>query len=384
MSQATTLGDRAALAALAEQGRVLILSLQDDGGAYPASPTFSAYRGFAWLRDGAFIADGMSAAGESESATAFFDWCDRAITACGPRVERIVAAAASGTPMPDHEMLPARFALDGGLGGTDGVSEWWDFQLDGYGLWMWAALAHARRHGVDPARWQRGIELTVDYLVSSWHRPCYDWWEMYIEEVHVSTLGSIAAGLRDAAIEPFLDPERAAAAAGTADAIVEFIRRAGVRGGHLVKWVGSDQVDASLAALVGMLRVIEPTSPLGLTTIAELDRQLAIDGGVHRFLDDTFYGGGQWPLLSCLLGLAHVAASDEARGLELLRWAARTVRASGSMPEQVPDHLLDPSFVAEWEERWGPSADPLLWSSAMFLRLAVELGIVDGRTERGA
>jgi hypothetical protein len=46
------------------------------------------------------------------------------------------------------------------------------------------------------------------------------------------------------------------------------------------------------------------------------------------------------------------------------------------MPEQVTDHLIDAGFVADWVERWGPSADPLLWSSAMFLRLAVELGVV--------
>ncbi|HEV7742603.1 MAG TPA: glycoside hydrolase family 15 protein [Pseudolysinimonas sp.] len=370
----STLADRAALAAIAAQGAALILSLQDEGGAYPASPTFSAYRGFAWLRDGAFIADGMSAGGHVDSATAFFDWCDRVVTGCADRIERIVAAAASGAPLPDHEMLPARFALDGSLGGGEGI-EWWDFQLDGYGLWVWAALAHADRHGIDASRWRRGIELTIDYLVSSWQRPCYDWWEMHIEEIHISTLGSIAAGLRDAARAPFLEPSRASAAAETANAIIQFILRDGTRDGHLIKWVGSQEVDASLAAVVGMLAVIEPSSPVGLTTIAELDRQLAVNGGVHRFLADTFYGGGQWPLLSCMLGLAHAAVGDHDRAAGLLRWSASTAGESGSMPEQVTHHLLDPAYVAEWEERWGTSADPLLWSSAMFLRLAVELGV---------
>ena len=72
MSSVPAVTDRAALAAIAEQGRALILSLQDAGGAYPASPTFSAYQGYAWFRDGAFIADGMSAAGEIDSAAAFF------------------------------------------------------------------------------------------------------------------------------------------------------------------------------------------------------------------------------------------------------------------------------------------------------------------------
>ena len=45
MTNAPALADRAHLAAIAEQGRALILSLQDASGAYPASPTFSAYRG---------------------------------------------------------------------------------------------------------------------------------------------------------------------------------------------------------------------------------------------------------------------------------------------------------------------------------------------------
>jgi GH15 family glucan-1,4-alpha-glucosidase len=95
------------------------------------------------------------------------------------------------------------------------------------------------------------------------------------------------------------------------------MRADGVVGGHLVKWVGTDAVDASLASLV---------APLG--------------------------------------------------ALDLLRWAASTAHGGG-IPEQVDRHLLDASFVDEWVERWGPSADPLLWSSAMFLRLAAELGLVE-------
>ena len=98
---------------------------------------------------------------------------------------------------------------------------------------------------------------------------------------------------------------------------------------------------------------------------------------MHRFLADTYFGGGQWPLLSCFLGLAWHRAGSTDRALELLRWSAGTVRESGTMPEQVADHLLDSSFVDEWIERWGTSADPLLWSSAMYLRLALELGVIE-------
>jgi isomaltose glucohydrolase len=51
------------------------------------------------------------------------------------------------------------------------------------------------------------------------------------------------------------------------------------------------------------------------------------------------------------------------------------------MPEQVPDHLLAPSERQAWIDRWGPVAHPLLWSHAMYLRLAVELGVFEGAAD---
>ena len=45
------------------------------------------------------------------------------------------------------------------------------------------------------------------------------------------------------------------------------------------------------------------------------------------------------------------------------------------LPEQVTGHLLAPASYDEWVERWGPIATPLLWSHAMFVTLAVELGL---------
>lgn len=354
---------------IAARGRALILELQDAGGAYPASPTFSAYLGYSWLRDGAFIADAMSVTGEAASATAFFDWCARTIGLHAPRIAEIVAAAEAGRPVPDEEMLETRFRFDG-RPEDDG---WENFQLDGYGLWMWAAVAHAERHDLALDRWRDAFAATVDYLVSSWSRPCYDWWEEHSEHIHVSTLGSIAAGLRAVADSGALDAERALAAQDAAAAAVATITRRGVVDGHLVKWLGASEVDASLAALIAPLGVIDARSDLARATLDAIERDLVVDGGTHRFRADTYYGGGQWPLLSCFVGLARLAGGDRARAVELSRWAAATER-DGSMPEQVEDHLLHPSFLDEWIAKWGTSADPLLWSYAMLLRLGAELG----------
>ncbi|WP_353814663.1 glycoside hydrolase family 15 protein [Agromyces sp. SYSU T00266] len=365
---------RAGLAALVASSADLVGSLQDDGGAYPASPTFSAYAGYSWFRDGAFIADAMSAYGRTGSAERFFDWCARVLESRRDEIDAIAAAARAGAPVADAAMLPTRFSFDG----RAGDDEWWDFQLDGYGTWVWAVAEHVRRHGAGARRWAPAISLTVDYLATSWQRPCFDWWEEHAEHVHVSTLGCIAAGLRAAAALGVLDDERVALATSTAAEVEAFMAARGVADGHLSKWIGSPAVDASLAAIVGVMDVVPATSALGAGTIAAIERDLAVDGGVHRFLGDTYFGGGQWPLLSCFLGLAHARAGDADRARELLGWAASTAGPDGSMPEQVERHLLDAARVAEWVERWGTSADPLLWSHAMLIRLAVEL---DGAPE---
>lgn len=359
---------REQLAALAERSLETILELQDASGAYPASPTFSAYRGYSWFRDGAFIADAVSAAGETESASRFFDWCAGILIARRDQVQRIVDAAA-GTPVPDGDMLDTRFRFDG----SGGDEEWWDFQLDGYGTWLWAVVAHAERHGLALDRWAEAMTLSTRYLVSSWRRPCFDWWEEHTDEVHVSTLGCIGSGLEAAAASGVLDHALAEAAVEASTGIRSLVATGGTIDGHLTKWIGSIDVDASLLALVGPLGWA--TGSLAEATTAAVDARLNVDGGVHRYLADTFYGGGQWPLLSCMLGLCFAAAGDSERAMGQLRWAAGTVTAEGHLPEQVGDHLLFPEREQEWIDRWGTVATPLLWSHAMYLRLAVELGV---------
>jgi GH15 family glucan-1,4-alpha-glucosidase len=362
---------RVDLGALLDRSRVVITSLQEPNGAYPASPSFSAYRGYCWFRDGSFIADGASAAGEVGSASAFHDWCAMVVNLHADRIRDIVEAADAGTPLPDEHMLPARFTFDGGLGSDD----WWDFQLDGYGTWLWAAAAHAERHAIDPARWADAAALTVEYLLSSWERPCYDWWEEHDEAVHGSTLGCIAAGLRAAADAGLVTGERAERARAGAEEVIARLERDAVVDGHLVKWIGSDAVDGSLSSLIAPLGVIDPASPLAAATLRAVSDQLEVDGGVYRFRADTFFGGGRWPLLSCFLGLAYAAVGDRAEALRLLEWAASTATDAGMLPEQVDGHLLAPEYRQEWIDRWGPVATPLLWSHAMVLRLAAELGV---------
>lgn len=351
----------------------LITGLQTPEGAYPASPTFSAYVGYSWLRDGAFIADAASIAGQTESASRFYDWCAEVIGRRSDAIGWIVAETRAGrTPSADH-MLPARFTFEG----EDGTDEWWDFQLDGYGTWLWALVEHLERHGLDGARYRTAVALTAEYLLASWERPCYDWWEEHSQHVHVSTLACIAAGLDAVVRAGLVDEDLAVRTSAEVTAIHRLVAGRGTADGHLIKWLGSTAVDGSLAAAISPLGFIDARSDVGRRTIEVLEAHLTVDGGTHRYLGDTFFGGGQWPLLTCFLGLAHLAAGDRARAEQLFDWVAATRTPDLDLPEQVPGHLIAPGMRQEWVEKWGPVATPLLWSHAMFLRLGIELGRMD-------
>ncbi|WUJ75763.1 glycoside hydrolase family 15 protein [Kribbella soli] len=352
------------LRALAECSHAVITRHQDVGGAYPAAPTFSAYRGYAWLRDGSFTAEGISRYGDVGSAGRFHDWVDGVLRSRRRQVDVLCAAHARGERPDDAAMLPTRFTFDG----ADGSDPWWDFQTDGYGIWLWSVVNHAVRHGLELDRWRGGIDVAVDYLVAFWDRPCYDWWEEHVEQRHVSTLGAIYGGL--VAIAPYTD----IAVLDVAERIRSLVLAEGIYDGRLTKWLGTSAVDGSLPACVVPFGLVQ--GDVGAATLATVADDLDADGGVHRFTADVFYGGGQWILLSALLGWNLAAAGDTAGAWRHLRWIAEQATPDGELPEQVAHHLLHPGSRDEWIARWGTVATPLLWSHGMYLILADELGVL--------
>lgn len=368
----------AVLVELAKRSHAVITANQDPNGAYPACPTFSAYKGYAWLRDGAFTAEGISRFGNVESADRFHDWANHVLTGRRDAVHNLVAAARDGRRPSNEMMLPARFTL----AGDDGSEPWRDFQTDGYGMWLWSAVTHARRHSKDLDRWRRGIEVAVDYLTAFWDTPCYDWWEENVEYRHVSTLAAIYGGLRFTVEAGVLDPGRRQNSIVAAEAIRALVLSQGVAEGHLSKWLGTSAVDGSLAACVVPFGLLGIDDPIALATIAAVACDLDVNGGVHRFRADVFYGGGQWPLLSALLGWNLAVRGDTQAALRYLRWMAAQANADGDLPEQVPTHLLHPANRQEWVDRWGAVATPLLWSHGMYLILADELGLTHDGTIR--
>jgi GH15 family glucan-1,4-alpha-glucosidase len=86
-------------------------------------------------------------------------------------------------------------------------------------------------------------------------------------------------------------------------------------------------------------------------------------------LGDTYYGGGEWILLAGWLGWNYVENGQPGKALQLLEWIEEQAGNDGSLPEQISQHTLAPGYLPEWEQRWGPVANPLLWSHAKYLIL---------------
>ncbi len=211
----------------------------------------------------------------------------------------------------------ARYTLEG----ERDESEWPHPQHDGWGLWLWAVREHAARHG-GGGRWLDAARQTAAYLERVQYEPCVDWWEER-EGVHAATLACIAAGLGNE-----FDLARA-----------------------------EERLDGSLLVL--------PFLGFGCVDVSTL---VSPGGGVHRHVDDVYYGGGEWLLLTAMLGLA-----EPDRGQESLEWVAAHAEPNGRLPEQSQDHLLHPEQFEPWVEKWGSPPSPLLWSHAMFLTLDHEL-----------
>ena len=358
--------DRPGWSALADRSRRLLHEAQHASGAWPAAPDFAPY-GFSWFRDGSFIAEGASAAGLAAEADAFHGWCAGVLRRERAAVDRVVAALAAGETLADSDYLPARYTL----AGERHEDDWWNFQVDGYGTWLWALERHLSRTGAGVAPYADAVEVAVRYLVATGRGGCRDWWEENRDRTHVTTLAGVAAGLRAAVRLGCLSPDLAAAASDTADAAVADILRDGVHDGRLAKWLGGSDVDASLLAVAALYDVLPLDHPLVTGTVAAVRADLT-DGGVHRYVADSFYGGGQWPVLACLLAWHEARAGDPDAAAGLLDWVVSTADEDLLLPEQTSPRLA-PDVLDEWLERWGPSAHPLVWSHGMFLAAVAQL-----------
>ena len=164
-------------------------------------------------------------------------------------------------------------------------------------------------------RWSKTVELVARYISATWQLKSFSCWEEFDDGEHASTLGALVAGL-DAAAQLLQDP----AWAGEADRVRATLLDRFVANGRFTRGPSDGRARRQPALARRSVR-----RPCGSTTrsyeaTVEGVRQelLRPDGGVYRYLGDTYYGGGEWILLTCSLAW-HEACIGNLDGVGPLR-----------------------------------------------------------------
>lgn len=354
----------------------LILENQHQSGAFVASPTFFQY-GFSWLRDGTYIAYSLLRKGYNHEVRSHIQWVADVIARYSFKVEKLPELLNSLEPQKNNWFFSARYTLEG----EEDTSDWPNFQIDGYGSWLWLVAEYMKHTSRQlPADWEESAKTVITYLELVWSLPNSDCWEEFNGNIHPATLACLAGGL--SSIGPHLSQTEQSRCSRLAETIKKYIMDHVHEDAYFPKYIGSDTIDASLIWLSVPYEVVPPNHPVMKRTIEKIEQEITSEGGVKRYPQDTYYGGGQWIILTAFLGWYYIQMGKTDRAEELMEWILQQQEADGFLPEQVLDQVNDPSMVKPWEERWGSVATPLLWSHAMFLILDDEISVYNQRKER--
>ena len=181
---------------------------------------------------------------------------------------------------------------------------------------------------------------------------------------HTYTLAAIYAGLRS-----YAEIKKDAETLLVAEQIRRFILGCCQEDGAFVKSIRLSGVDANLLGLWVPYKVVDWSDPLFQSTLLKIKSQLATPIGVHRYLADTYYGSGEWVLLTAWLGWAYSEAGLFEKAKEITAWIEEQQDDQGNLPEQIPHALFNQPEYDNWIQRWGPIANPLVWSHAKYVIL---------------
>lgn len=366
----------------------IIKAGQSESGAYIASPNFPTYH-YCWLRDGSFTAHAMDVAGEHASAEAFFRWVGRTLKKYGSKVDDVQHHLQAGIPLGKDDLLHTRYTLDGHEVTAD--NGWGNFQIDGYGTWLWALAEHVRLSGnVTLLRdLDEAVQTTLRYLQLVWQLPNYDCWEEFPEYLNPYSLATVFTGFDS--IASLVRSGLMAAPEFQLDVLSEqvraFLRKYAAYEGCLVKLIQPGQkgkapcpvvksgVDASMIGVAVPYGVLSIDDELMRVTIQAIEKDLHFPGGgVYRYRDDVYYGGGEWILLAAWLGWYYARSGNRQQAVALREWIELQAGQNGDLPEQVNDHPLAADHYEPWLIKWGPVASPLLWSHGMYIILCNAIG----------
>ena len=140
--------------------------------------------------------------------------------------------------------------------------------------------------------------------------------------MHTSTLAALYGGLQAAAA--MLGPAKRHSGLDAAATLIKaFVLENGVRRGHPQQVREQSGRGRQPTQCRHPLRVVLPDSPLMRSTVERIEAELRRDGGgVHGYAEDSYYGGGEWVLLTAYLGWYYAEAGETEQAEALLERVA--------------------------------------------------------------
>jgi len=339
----------------------IIRKNQSSYGLYIASPNFNNYK-YCWLRDGTFTAYSMDLCGNNISSRKYYYGIDNILKIRREKVEQLINMYKKNGVIDKRNILPARFSLNGKMTETD----WPEFQIDGYGIFLWGLVKHLEitdeLHLLETT-FKDTMDIVVKYLTNFWNVPNYDCWEENGDKINTSTIACIYGGLKS-----ILSVKKDKIIMDSCDKIKTFFHNFCVKNNHIIKYIGTELVDASLLWCSVPFGIIDAEDCVMVNTVEKIKGTL-FETGLKRYYLDEYYGGGEWPLLTAFLGWYYLTIGNIKKAKEMLKLVLKSADENYLLPEQKPLNLYFPGKYFFWKNKWGEIARPLLWSHAMYIIL---------------
>lgn len=333
-------------------------------GSFIACENFGNYR-YAWFRDGTYNASALLEYGYNQEAFKFIEWAAMVVNRYQEKMEYCIRAFQQGISIAEEYFFHTRFTLDG----YEVPGHWGFNQFDGLGTWLWfVCKVFIQNPQINPpVDVINALNKAAEYISIVWPAGCSDCWEENEGGQHTYTLASIVAGLKQ-----YCNWSGNKIYKERTDSIWTYLKQNCLTSNGYIKSAGLDASDANLIGLCEPFNLVSWNDPDFQKTLLRIEKEL-MTPGVHRFKTDTYYGGGEWVLLTAWIGCLYAKYGRMDDAIYLRKWIESVASPSGFLAEQIPQHLFEPDKYAQWEKTTGEIATPLLWSHAMYLLLVKEI-----------
>jgi GH15 family glucan-1,4-alpha-glucosidase len=246
---------------------------------------------YCWLRDATFTLDVLLEEGYTDEAAGWRDWLLRA--AAGDPEDLQIMYGLVGERRLHEVELDWLSGYEGSRPVRIGNAAFQQLQLDVYGEVL-DALYSARRAGLEASEDAWRLQNTlVDFVCEKWREPDEGIWEVRSERrhfVHSKVMAWVAVDRAVKTIEEFGRVGDVVNWRTTRDAIRAEIMERGIADGRFKRAYDDDNLDASLLMLP-LVGFVDARDDVMRSTIEAIQKELVIDGLVHRYRTDTVDDG---------------------------------------------------------------------------------------------